>query len=397
MSSFRGFTLNGKYFTKKWILQNYLNLSTERLTESELKTLKFSGQWLSGAQDFIIQTSGSTGKPKAIRLTRSQMNLSARMTGEALNLKQGDRAFVCLSPTYISGIMMLVRGFVLDLELTIVEPTRNPFDSLGLENYAQYECTKPFDFAAFVPLQLQTILSLGPRYLSLLNRMKAILVGGAPVSLDLLKKLQRVEAPVYHTFGMTETASHIALRRLNGPEPSESYEVLPTVEIGEDAKGCLTIMSPLTNNQLVVTNDLVEVKSEKSFIWLGRVDNVINTGGIKVRAEKVEKVIEEALYEIDHGTYANREFFVGPLSDDKYGQVVTAVFEGPEFSTKTKNNLLKTLSDKLSKFEIPRHFCFVDPFIRSPNTDGKIDRGENLKIVDSNCSSNHTLIEESHR
>jgi len=380
MSSFKGFTLNGNYYAKKWILQYYLNLSRERLTENELKTVKFGGQWLSGAQEFIIQTSGSTGKPKPIRLTRSQMTLSARITGDALNLKKGDRAFVCLSPTSIGGIMMLVRGFVLDLELTIVEPTMNPFDLSGLENDAQYEYTKPFDFAAFVPLQLQAILSLGPRYLSLLNRMKAILVGGAPVSLDLLKQLQMVDAPVFHTFGMTETASHIALRRLNGPEPLESYDVLPTVEIGEDAKGCLTIMSPLTNNQLIVTNDLVEVKSEKIFIWLGRIDNVINTGGVKVRVEKVEKVIEQALYEIDNGTWANREFFVGPMPDDKYGQVVSAIFEGPEFSTKTQNNLLKTLSNKLSKFEIPRRFCFVDLFIRTSN--GKIDRGENLKTVD---------------
>lgn len=375
MSLFQGLILNGKYYSKQWILQNYRNFGSEQFTEHELRTLEFCGRWLSGAQEFVVQTSGSTGKPKPIRLSRSQMSLSARMTGQVLKLNQGDKAFVCLSPAYIGGIMMLVRGFVLDLELTIVEPSRNPFDSLELENHP-VENIEHFDFTALVPLQLQAILSSGPEYISLLNRMKAILVGGAPVSTALLKQLQIIESSIYQTFGMTETASHIALRRLNGAEVSQSFEVLTGVKIGKDARGCLTIKSPVTKNQRIATNDLVEIKSDNRFIWLGRLDNIINTGGVKVQAEKVERAIEHALNEIDDGMFVNRDFFVGPLPDENYGQIVAAVFEGPEFSTETKNKLLKILSNKLSKYEIPKRFCFVNSFVRASN--GKIDRRKNL-------------------
>lgn len=371
MNSFKGLILNGNYYTKDWILKHYHNLNSHQFTDLEIKTLHFCAQWLCGVQEFIVQTSGSTGKPKPIRLKREQMILSARITGRALKLKREDRAFVCLSPAYIGGIMMLVRGLELDLELTIVNPSSNPFESINV-----YESS--FDFTAFVPLQLQNILASGPQNIAILDRMKAILVGGAPVSAALLKEVQQVRAPVYQTFGMTETISHIALRRLNGPKASENYKPLPEVEIATDPRGCLTIKSPLTNHQRIITNDLVEIHPDGSFIWLGRIDNVINTGGVKVQAEKVEKAIEESLHEIDGGRYAEHEFFVGPLPDKKYGQVVAAIFEGPNFSQDIQNKLLAKLSEKLNKYEIPKNIYFVKAFLRTPN--GKIDRRAILKI-----------------
>lgn len=379
MNSLQGLTLNGKYYSKKWILDYHKSLESRQLTQNEITTLWFCGQWLSGVQEFTVETSGSTGAPKSIHLNRSQMALSARMTGQALRLKQGNRALVCLSPAYIGGLMMLVRSFELNLEPTVVEPTSNPFQSLKLEQRPEIETSQHFDFTALVPIQLQTALSSGARYISLLNRMKAILVGGASISRALLEELQIVEAPIYHTFGMTETVSHIALRRLNGAEASETFKPLPGVEVGADQRGCLTIKSPVTNNERIVTNDLVKIKPDNSFIWLGRIDNVINTGGIKVQAEKVESALEEALHEINGTLNSNREFFVGPLPDEKYGQVVAAIFEGPEFSSETKNRLLETLSGKLSKYEIPKRFCFIDSFIRTSN--GKTDRRANLRIL----------------
>lgn len=374
MSSFQGLTLNGQYYTKQWLLDHHRNLDSEQFTENEITTLSFCGQWLSGVQEFEVATSGSTGEPKFISINRSQMVLSARMTGQALRLKQGDRAIVCLSPCYIGGLMMLVRGLVLDLELTIVEPTGDPFESLNLET----KTPQHFDFTALVPLQLESMVSSGTEHISLVNKMKAILVGGAPVSGALLKKIQTVEAPIYHTFGMTETVSHIALRRLNGREASESFKPLPSVEIGTDERGCLTIKSPVTNDRRIVTNDLVEIKPDNSFIWLGRIDHVINTGGVKVQAEKVESAIEEALCEIEGGVYGNCEFFVGPLPDEKYGQVVAAIFEGPNFSQDTQNKLRAKLSEKLNKYEIPKNMYFLRTFLRTPN--GKIDRKANLRI-----------------
>jgi O-succinylbenzoic acid--CoA ligase len=383
MSSFQGLTLNGKYYSKPWILDCYESLDPKQFTENEIKTLLFCGQWLSGVREFAVQTSGSTGEPKIIRLNRPQMALSARMTGQALKLTRGDRALVCLSPTYIGGLMMLARGLELDLDLTVIEPLGNPFESLKLQESSKTDSLQHFDFTALVPLPLQTILSSGSKYISLLNKTKAILVGGASVSSALQKKIQAVEAPIYHTFGMTETVSHIALRRLNGPEASESFKPLAGVEIGTDERGCLTVKSPLTGDRLLVTNDLVEIKPDRSFVWLGRIDHVINTGGVKVQAEKVERALEETLHEIDQGRFADREFFVGPLPDEKYGQVVTVIFEAPEFPPEIQNKIRNKLCQKLTRYEVPKQFCFVDSFLRTST--GKIDRRSNLKkLVNSN-------------
>ncbi len=362
-----GLKLNGKFFTSEWIVENFRDLKPAQFSQQERATLSFCGRWLTGVEQFIVPTSGSTGKPKRISLTRAQMTLSAHMTGKTLHLQPRERVLVCLSPAHIAGLMMLVRGFVLDLDLTIVEPASDPFESLDFEN------TPPFDFASFVPLQMQTILSAGEKYRDFLNKMKAILVGGAPVSVSLHQQIQNVYAPVYQTFGMTETVSHVALRRLNGAEASESYRALPGVEIGQDARGCLTIQSALTNNRTIVTNDMVELVSPKSFIWLGRIDNVINSGGVKIQAEKVEAAIAEALYEMN---IQPGEFFVGGLLDDKYGQTVTAIFEGPSFSQEFQRTISDALSKKLSKYELPKRFHFVEALIRTPN--GKIDRIANL-------------------
>ncbi len=379
MSWFKGLTLNGKYFTREWLLDNADYLSTGQFTKHEHKTLTICSQWLQEQQEFSVQTSGSTGTPKSIHLTRNQMTFSARMTAKALELNAGDRAFVCMAPDYIGGIMMLVRGLVLNLELTVVEPASNPFESIN----TQIENIAPFDFTALVPLQLQTILNSNANYVSLLNKMKAILLGGAPISLTLSRQLKKVTAPVYQTFGMTETVSHIALRRLNGGEASERYQVLPGVEIGQDPRGCLTIKSVVTNNRQIVTNDIVDIKTGESFVWSGRIDNVINTGGVKVQAEKVERAIEEALLEIEGGKFAEAAFFVGPLPDEKYGQVVIAVFEGSDVSNALMESFRNRLPKKLNKYEVPKRFQILKCFIRTPS--GKINKLANLKkILDSN-------------
>ncbi len=363
-----GLTLNGKFFTTEWIAENFRNLKPAQFSEHERATLSFCGRWLSGVEQFIVPTSGSTGRPKRTALTRAQMTLSAHMTGKTLHLQPGERALVCLSPAHIAGLMMLMRGFVLDLQLTVVEPSSNPFESLDFEN------TPPFDFASFVPLQMLTILSAGEKYRDFLNKMKAILVGGAPVSISLLKQIQKLDASIYQTFGMTETVSHMALRRLNGPEASESYRALPGVEIGQDARGCLTIKSALINNQLMITNDRVELKSRNNFMWLGRIDHVINSGGVKVQAEKVEWAIEETLFEMNE---LQREFFVGALPDERYHEIVTAIFEGEPLSPEKENEILTALSKKLHKYEIPKRLFYLDTFVRTRT--GKIDRKATLQ------------------
>ena len=176
------------------------------------------------------------------------MVTSAHWTGQALGLRSGDRALVCLSVAYIAGMMMLVRGFELGLQMTVIEPVSRPL--------AQFPPTVRFDFTALVPLQLHETLHGAPHESAILDHMQAVLIGGAPISLALEEHSQRVQAPLYHTYGMTETVSHIALRRFNGPQRSDCFIPFDEVRLGVDARGCLTITSALTRGETLQTNEI---------------------------------------------------------------------------------------------------------------------------------------------
>jgi O-succinylbenzoic acid--CoA ligase len=333
----------------------------------ERRTLQFCRQWLAGQESFVVPTSGSTGEPKAITLTREQLRASARLTGRALGLQAGDKALVCLSTDYIAGIMMLVRGMELGLSLTVVKPSRNPLVGFPDET--------AFDFAAFVPLQLQEILTTTPAERKILNRMRVILIGGAPLNEGLLQSLRTLDAAVYHTYGMTETVSHIALRRLNGPQASEYFKPLDGVNIGLSPEGCLVVQSVLTRHRRLTTHDRIELKPDGSFRWLERIDNVINTGGFKVQAEKVESALE-TLFQ-DYPLLAKRRFFVGPLADPQFGQIVVAVLEGPPVAMAIQAEIrIKLREGMLHHHEIPRYFYFQPHLLETPT--GKIDRQANL-------------------
>ncbi len=329
-----------------------------------LSDITFAQEWLSGQESFSIPTSGSTGTPKMISVSRAQMQLSAQMTGKALGLSEGDHAFVCLSTDHIAGRMMVVRGYELGLEMTIVPPSRNPLAEVPLDFR--------IDFIALVPMQLQSILEESPEKLEILNRAKAIIVGGAPVSLELEQKLQVIKAPVYSTYGMTETVSHIALKRLNGSEKDDFFQVLDGVEIGLDDRKCLTIQGKLTRDELLVTNDLVKIKNQNAFRWLGRIDNVINSGGIKVQAEKVEKAIEGLLLEKG---ISNR-FFVAGMDDNLLGKKVVVVMEG---KAQLSMEELKENLSQLNRYELPKDLYFLEVFEETKT--GKVSRNECLELI----------------
>jgi O-succinylbenzoic acid--CoA ligase len=361
--------LNGKEFTTDFLLQYGESLINSDLSTYEIKTLQFCRQWLEGQETFQVETSGSTGKAKLIGIRRNQMIASARLSGEVLGLRKNDQALVCLSTEYIAGIMMLVRGFVLGMDLTIINPAANP-----LEQFSQDE---HFDFTALVPLQLYEIFSKAKKKLAVLNRMKAIIVGGAPVNFTLEKKIQLIKAPVYSTYGMTETASHIALKRLNGKEKTDYYKVLPGTEISTDNRNCLTIKSAVTNGETLVTNDLAEIISPEAFKWLGRIDNVINSGGFKVQTEKVERALEQAFSQIQRGEPPKN--FISPLPDEKYHQIIIAVIEAKPLAAKKQQELLTVLGTLLKKHEIPKQFHFINKIILTAT--GKIDRRATLKSI----------------
>lgn len=325
-------------------------------SEYDQKVFDFCKKWLSGQEEFVLKTSGSTGEPKPIILTRFQMESSANLTGKTFNLKLHDKALVCLNVDYIAGIMMLVRGMVLGLELTIVEPNSNPLENL--EN-------QEFDFAAFVPLQLQKILE-NKSQIKTLNKMKAIIVGGAAVSEVLENQIQSLTVPVYSTYGMTETVSHIAIRKLNGNNKSNNFQILEGVSIGMDERNCLNIVANASNNELVQTNDIVEIIDGRSFKLIGRFDNIINSGGVKIQLEKVEKFFEKFIID--------KRFFAYGMVDEMLGQKLIVIVESEYLADE---QLLSKAKESLSKYEIPKQFFTIQNFSETPT--GKIDKKATIK------------------
>ncbi len=356
---------NGFQCTFKEIAARNYEIDTDP-TDYIAQTLTFCRDWLLGKENFTIHTSGSTGAPKPIQISRKQMEASAQATAQALNLQKGDTALVSLNTSYIAGKMMLVRGLQIEMDMIIVEPSADP-----LAIFADKSLIRDIDFSAFVPLQLLTILESEQKEanLRLLNKMKAIIIGGAPVNAILENLLQNIQAPVYATYGMTETVSHIALKKLNGTDKSPYYQALPATEIGIDERDCLTIISPVTNFEKIITNDKVKLVSNKQFEWLGRVDNVVNSGGVKIQIEKVENEVDKVFLELN--LYCR--FVVIGLPDANLGEMLVLVLE--QVTVNNSNAIIDLLKQKLTKYEVPKKIIYLSKFPETATH--KIDR---LKI-----------------
>jgi O-succinylbenzoic acid--CoA ligase len=354
--------LNGREFSYAAI-QEYPARLDAPVNGYEAKVLDFIRQWLNGTQEFTLTTSGSTGTPSAITLRRRQLEASARRTADFFDLGPGDRALVCLNCEYIGGMMMLVRSLERNMHLTIVEPHADPFAYVGKD--------VEFDFSAFVPLQLKTVLAAG--HADRLNHMKSILVGGAPADASLTQELQPLTTAVWLTYGMTETCSHVALRRLNGPQATTTFRVLTGIAAGQDERGCLTLRGDVTDDQLIVTNDVVNLLDAHTFEWLGRADFIINSGGVKVPAEKVELVLDVALAEIGE----SRRCFVAGQPDERLGQAVTAFIEGEALSSEQESQLKELLAERLGRYEQPKQLRYIAEF--QTTATGKLNRAATLQ------------------
>lgn len=335
------------------------------------QTIQFCKDWLLGRETFSIFTSGSTGAPKPIEISRKKMQASAKATAKALGLQKGDTAFICLNTSYIAGKMMLVRGLEIGMNMVVIAPSSNPFATLDMP-------FQTIDFYAFVPLQLLAILG-ERKHTPTLNQAKAIIVGGAVVNAALENQLQKVSAPIYATYGMTETVSHIALKRLNGKEKSPYYQALPHTQIGQDERGCLTIISPVTNFEKIITNDKVNLINEQHFEWIGRIDNVINSGGIKIQVEKIENEIDKLFAQLA----IFQRFAIIGLPDTHLGETVTLVLEGEKNSSYiTDNELFNLLKDRLSKYEVPKKIFYLSHF---PETETNKINKLKIKELLENC------------
>ena len=337
------------------------------LNAFERDVISFILDWKEGKSSFDFQTSGTTGQLKTITLSRNQMIASAGMTREYLDIYKGGSVFLCLEPKYIAGTMMLVRAILWNCNLHAFTPSSNPLEKLS--DQAQ------FSLAAFVPMQLNEILSI-PESATKLNNIRHVLIGGAPLPDRILNVIQSFNCSMYLTFGMTETVSHFAIRKLNGLERSEYFNVLKGIDISTDDRGCLTVSGSITNNETIFTNDLVEIIGHDKFKWLGRIDHVINSGGIKINIDLLERKIKKIFnsVEIPNG------FYLEGIKDRKYGNKLILIFEIGN-TDKSVLRKIKLLLDQLSKYEAPKEIRIIEKLVLTKT--GKIDRTKSLTLSTS--------------
>lgn len=315
----------------------------------------FLAEWMSDKNIIEMKTSGSTGTPKIISVEKKQMLQSAAMTGEYFDFKEGQTALLCLPLNYIAGKMMVVRALFSKLNLFCIEPNNAPLELLpsGIQ----------IDFAPLVPMQLNGIKNT--------KSIRKILLGGSPIDAALEEKIQLLSSEIYHGFGMTETLSHIALRRVNGNKKSTVYQTLTGVLLGTDERNCLIINAPFLDHP-VHTNDVVDLISEQEFIWKGRIDFVINSGGIKLFPEEIER----KLY-----PFISERFFVAGLPDERFGEKLSLFIEGEAFNSEQFQKLLNDISLHLDKYEKPRDILFIKNFRTTES--GKVKRKETIEIARS--------------
>lgn len=306
-------------------------------------------EWTNDRPLVEVRTSGSTGAPKIVSIKKEAMVASAIATGNFFNLEPGDTCLHCLPTHFIAGKMMLVRAMILGLELTTVEPLSQP----------NFDVDKTFDFCAMVPLQLENSLNAT-------KNIKKLIVGGAAVPKSLVTAVQKLKTEVYETYGMTETITHIAAKRLNGKNKSKYFTTLPGVLVTQDERNCLVIKAPYLSSEPVITNDIVELISEHEFKWLGRADFVINVGGVKVHPEEIESKLRD---------HFQSRIIITSEHDSKLGEHVVMIVESEPFE------ISKEIFNDLEKFEVPKNVYFIPKFVEK--TPGKIQILETLNKAKS--------------
>ena len=312
--------------------------------EFEKPVGEFILDWLDNNTYIEMHTSGSTGIPKLIRVEKQAMVNSAIASGTFFGLQAGDKILNCLPMKYVAGKMMFVRSFVLGLEMDFVAASLQPLKKLE-------GC---YDFSAMVPLQAQN--SLGE-----LHIIKKLIVGGAKINAKLEKQLLKLKkTECYETFGMTETVSHIAAKKVG----EKSFRLMPNVSIATDERNCLIINAPLLLDDPIITNDLVEIIEPNQFKFLGRLDNVINSGGVKINPEQVE---EKLVHKI------NSRFMICGKPDVDLGEKVVLIIESEPFT------IDPAVFEDLDKYEKPKEVHFLNHFKDSSN--GKLLRKETFSLV----------------
>ena len=315
---------------------------------------EFLAEWHNDSPFVRVKTSGSTGAPKPMMVEKRRMLNSARITCDFLGLREGDTALLCMSLDYIAGKMMVVRSIERNLKLLSVPPSGHPL--------ATVNASSPLDFAAMVPMQVYNTLQV-PEERARLMQVRHLIIGGGAIDEAMEAELRTFPHAVWSTYGMTETLSHIALRRLNGPAASEWYTPFPSVSISQTPDGCLVIDAPEVCPEPLVTNDIVEITSSR-FRILGRKDNVICSGGIKIQIEEVERQLRPHL----HAPY-----LLSKRQDGKFGEIAVLLTEG---SVEETRHICERV---LPKYHQPKAYLHV---ARIPLTEtGKPARHQAEKLI----------------
>ncbi len=352
------FQINFSELSQAEIAETATKKLSEPIKDWEKQIWLFLQQWLSTDETISVFTSGSTGLPKQVYHHKQHVKNNAQATCAALKLTKGNTALLCLPANKISGIMMLVRSIELPMNLICMEPS--------VYSLLHIPANKEIDFAAFTPMQFQQIMESVQAEKNA-SQIRNVILGGEGISQPLLQYITKLSTEVYITFGMTETISHIALKKLTGKNADAQYNTLPDITVSSNTENQLIIQAPKFGQPHLLTNDEVKIVSPTQFEWMGRTDNVINSGGVKIHAEEVERKLQE---------HINIPFFVTRLAHDKTGEQVAIAIEAktllPGLLAK-----LKSIFQFLPKLEQPKTLILVEFFSRTDN--GKINRGNSLK------------------
>lgn len=319
----------------------------------------FYKEWNNPSDKMLVHTSGSTGKPKPIWVEKSRMEASARITCDFLGLQEGDTALLCMSLDFIAGKMMVVRSLIRGLDLIVSSPSGHPLSNEKWQEIGMNDIT----FAAMVPLQVYNSLQV-PEERERLMRIKHLIIGGGAIDDELEQALKTFPNAVWSTYGMTETLSHIALRRLSGNDSSDWYTPFPSVNISLDNDGCLVIDAPLVCPEILKTNDIAEIRNGQ-FRILGRKDNVIVSGGIKIQIEEVERLLKQ---------HIKNPFLITKRKDNKFGEIVVLL-------TSENTDEAKAICERvLPKYWQPRAYLSIKEIPSTPT--GKPARKEAERIAE---------------
>lgn len=339
--------LDGQSFSP----EDIKSMSLQNMQEPYLDLFEFLKRWFDDSPYITVHTSGSTGQPKALEVEKLKMMHSAQLTCQYLGLKKNDSALLCMNLKYIGAMMVVVRALLYELNLTVISATGHPLKAIQ----------KPFRFAAMVPLQVFNSLQI-PEEKERLQRMEVLIIGGGAVDEVLLQDIKTLYNAVYSTYGMTETLSHIALRRLNGADATTHYRPFAGIHLAlAPADNTLIIDAPMLVAHPLHTNDVARIYTDGSFLILGRKDNVVNSGGIKIQIEEDEQVLKQII---------DCPFALTSVPDTRLEEALILLIQ--QYPTDKIARIAQQLQKVLPAYHLPRAIYSIEQLPLAGN--GKIDR-----------------------